>query len=270
MEYEQQQSLKLKDKQKQEMLKALGHCNEVVGRMLYNAEYYFNIKQNNLTLSKYNGHKTEINSDPQENEIQIKLRLIDQMQNSMNIIKLFNMNSKKFKKMYSQINESDLASIIKDINLWIDNFTDEEDKNIYIIIREILLGKFNGSLQEIRNKISNLNKISNKNFRERRPEDIANLAPYTMEAINDVEKNIEKNFESNENYIPKIRRGESSSSNPINKYDEEMKTMKLINEYRIKAMNDICKKHNNYPLKRADCYKCMNEIDAKCNAMYHQ
>ncbi len=93
-----EQLLKTKNLQKLEMLKALGHCNEVVGRMLYNAEQYFNIVQKVESSQKYKGHKTEINQNIIENEIQIKLRLVDQMQNSINIIKLFNMNSKNFKK----------------------------------------------------------------------------------------------------------------------------------------------------------------------------
>ena len=52
-----EQLLKTKNLQKLEMLKALGHCNEVVGRMLYNAEQYFNIVQKVESSQKYKGHK---------------------------------------------------------------------------------------------------------------------------------------------------------------------------------------------------------------------
>ena len=48
-----EQLLKTKNLQKLEMLKALGHCNEVVGRMLYNAEQYFNIVQKVESSQKY-------------------------------------------------------------------------------------------------------------------------------------------------------------------------------------------------------------------------
>ena len=134
-----EQLLKTKNLQKLEMLKALGHCNEVVGRMLYNAEQYFNIVQKVESSQKYKGHKTEIDQNIIENEIQIKLRLVDQMQNSINIIKLFNMNSKNFKKKFNQMNEEDLDAIIQDIDYWIDNLVLPDDKNLFIIKKLFLV-----------------------------------------------------------------------------------------------------------------------------------
>lgn len=264
-----EQLLKTKNLQKLEMLKALGHCNEVVGRMLYNAEQYFNIVQKVESSQKYKGHKTEIDQNIIENEIQIKLRLVDQMQNSINIIKLFNMNSKNFKKKFNQVNEEDLDIIIQDIDYWINNLTQTDDINLFIIMKKIVLGEFTGSLQEIRNKLRDINLSTNKNFRERRVEDILTLAPYTIESVNDTEDNIEKDYEENENALPHIRRGESSTSNPINNYQKDMKIMKLINDYRSKAMNDICKHYFNKQLKRGNCPTCMKEIDLKSEAMYY-
>ena len=264
-----EQLLKTKNLQKLEMLKALGHCNEVVGRMLYNAEQYFNIVQKVESSQKYKGHKTEIDQNIIENEIQIKLRLVDQMQNSINIIKLFNMNSKNFKKKFNQMNEEDLDVIIQDIDYWIDNLVLPDDKNLFIIIKKIVLGEFTGSLQEIRNRLRDMNLSTNKNFRERRAEDIVTFAPYTMESVNDTENNIERKYEENVNDLPHIRRGESSSSNPINNYQKDIKIMKLINDYRSKAMNDICKYHSIKPIKRGDCSTCLKEIDLKSEAMYY-
>ena len=114
-----------------------------------------------------------------------------------------------------------------------------------------------------------MNLSTNKNFRERRAEDIVTLAPYTMESVNDTENNIERKYEENENDLPHIRRGESSSSNPINNYQKDIKIMKLINDYRSKAMNDICKYHFIKPIKRGDCPTCLKDIDLKSEAMYY-
>lgn len=167
------------------------------------------------------------------------------------------------------MNEEDLDIIIQDIDYWINNLTQTDDINLFIIMKKIVLGEFTGSLQEIRNKLRDINLSTNKNFRERRVEDILTLAPYTIESVNDTEDNIEKNYEENENALPHIRRGESSTSNPINNYQKEMKIMKLINDYRSKAMNDICKHYFNKQLKRGNCPTCMKEIDLKSEAMYY-
>lgn len=195
-------------KQKLEMLQALGHCNEIVGRMLYNAEIYFKeiTKSNHIPI--YNGYQTIINPIEKEDLLQIKMRLYSQMQNSLNIIKLFNMNSHKFGEKFQNLNTKESNLIFKDIDAWIDYLEkrqkyliidlqqlnnknlEQEIKNecieykifieICFKIKQIIKGEYNGSFYNEIAKLREINKKTNKNFQERKAKDMMVYAPYAM------------------------------------------------------------------------------------------
>lgn len=280
----------LKQKQKLEMLQALGHCNEVVGRMLYNAEIYFRAITKSNHTPIYNGYQTVINPIEKEDLLQIKMRLYSQMQNSLNIINLFNMNSHKFGEKYQNLNINESNLILKDIDDWIANlknkiedlsikFEQLKNKNLeqkiqelnneyneymYCIevcskIKQIIKGQFNGSFYDEIAKLREVNKKINKNYQERKSKDMMVYAPYVMESANDIEEDIKNEYNKNEDYTPKVRRGQTSSSNKINNYREEINAMKRIHEYREKAFNEICPHKKNR--KAIDCSECRALID---------
>lgn len=289
-----------KQKQKLEMLQALGHCNEVVGRMLYNAELYFLAITGSNHKPIYNGYQTVINLNPFEKEdlLQIKMRLYSQMQNSLNIIKLFNMNSHKFGEKYQNLNTNESNLILKDIDKWIlelktkisdllkelnlikiKNLEPIPDLNIELLeynncievcskIKQIITGEYNGSFYDEIGRLREKNKIINKNFQERKTKDMMTYAPYVMESANDTEEDIKNEYNKNENYIPKVRRGQTNSSNKINNYKEEINIMKKIHEYRDTALNEIC--NHDGKSKQKDCSICSSIIDKNSENMYYQ
>ena len=292
---EKSELLAMKQKQKLEMLQALGHCNEVVGRMLYNAEIYFKAITNSNNEPIYNGYQTTINPSENESLLEIKMRLLSQMQNSLNIIKLFNMNSHKFGEKFENLNTNESNLILNDIDNWIaylkkiiddrniqiqiqnqmpqssdnDNLVMEKITNeinecfycihIYNKIKEIIKGDYKGSFYEEIARLREINKKTNKNFRERKTKDMMAYAPYVAESTNDIEEDIKNEYNKKEDYVPKVRRGQNSSTNKINNYEEEIKIMKRIHEYREKAFNEICP--HDRKNKKMDCSHCVSLID---------
>ena len=132
---------------------------------------------------------------------------------------------------------------------------------IYNNIKKIINVNYQGSFYDEIKRLREINKKTNLNYQRRKVKDMMSYIPYAMESTMDLENDIKDKYDKNEDYKPSVRRGQNASNNNINKYQDEIETMKAVNEYRENELNQKCPHDNRNINIKLDCEICRKIID---------